>query len=399
METFPDSERYFSPHSVFSLENAGFFYSIFVRAFDQFPGIVLGQVLFSCFSWIFLSWALIRLFPGWLGLFTSVLTLTIAAQQSVVSWNNLVLSESTAISMTALWLASLLLFLKPSPRKNLFALQTILLTLTTVLMTTSRPQLALIVFPVLITAIAYGWKKYSQLMRWLLSGISGLILIYSMVRLASLSLWSPFGSAYTQHLIDFRQSFTLYALEKYGCSDLFTGLEGQLAKYSSDCPSLQSAITDNNLGFISWVLARPTEAFSTFVQWLSGDAVLPHYSSSATVLAPEHANAFLSINYSLTNIMLYFFAGAVVILAIRLLQRTASFSMLRFFLAAALLLCTLFYIFLSWGVDGIELARHALPMSLFLPLMIPITIFWVFTCDDAQQKRLVFKKASFSLKN
>lgn len=396
IEFFPDSERYFSPHSILSLENAGIFYSIFVRAVDVFPGIVLAQVLLSCICWLFLSWALLRLFPGWLGLFSAFVTLVVGTQQSVVSWNNLVLSESTAISTTAFWFGTLLLILKPSVRSHVFALKLSFLFIASSMMVVVRPQLALIVIPALVAVAVSQWGRMSRLTQWMSFLGSAFIFLFSFVRLAVVSLGSPFTSAYSQHLIDFRQPFTLYALQKVGCADLFTGLDGQLSKYVSDCPPLQDAISQGNLGFVSWALNQPAEAVSSFFKWISTDAVLPHYSSAVTILAPEHANAVLSINYSVANMLGFFSLGALILVAMRALNKSVTFSIKRFLLVLGFFLCVLVYVFISWGVDGIELARHALPLSLFLPLIASVGILWIFSCEDSSRKRPLFSRRSFS---
>lgn len=380
-ETFPDSNRYFSPTSIFSLENAGIFYSIFVRAVDDFPGITFSQILFSTFSWLLLSFSVLRLFSGWIGMLCATGTLFIALQESVTNWNNLFLSESVAISMAALWLASILLLLKPSHNRVLLTYQLSIFTLTSFLLILNRPQAIILVFPIGIALVIANRKPVGK--------VSASIVTFSLIAIAIGASWrlfmiaknSPFATSYTQHLLEFRIGFTQYALQKAGCSPISNVSQNSFADIMNYCPNLEKLVAENKLSFMSWTFAQPNEALASFLKWLLSEAEYMNYSSAPTVLNGYLANQVLGVGFPFLTIVGLYVAFAVIVTFLSLILQKIGFSLTRFWFVLGFFGLLFTYVFVAWGVDGIEMSRHTLPVLIIVPLVIVGGILYTMKLD------------------
>lgn len=389
IESFPDSSRYFAPTPVFSLENAGFFYSIFVRAIDVFPGITFAQMLFSTIAWLFLSFSVLKFFSGWIGLFCAIATLSIASQESVTNWNNLVLSESTSISSMAIWLAAILVFLKPANRVLWFRVQYSFLIATSFLMIFNRPQALIFVLPTCVAfAVAYR-KRFVFWDRILYFTTTSVLLFASGLRVAALAQGSPFTSAYAQHLLEFRPPFTRYAFEQAGCvPPEVTHSDPSYAQLISACPNIETLIAEERISFTTWAIHSPFETLTTFVEWMRNGAIFVNYSSVNTVINKEHANSLMGVGYPFLLICLYFALITFLLVVISGFLYGFRFSGKRLTISVGFITLLLSYVLLTWGVDGIEMPRHTLPVLLFIPLVLAAAILYTFVQDKVNNLRM-----------
>ena len=387
VETFPDSERYFSPTSIFSVENAGIFYSLFVRAFDVFPGIILSQVLLSMGSWILLSYGVLRLFSAWVGLLLSIATLCIASQESVTNWNNLILSESVSISLMALWLASLLLVVKPAISQKLIQFLLCFFLLTSLLLLLSRPQAILFVIPVGIVILFANKSNINRTMKWIFGGGIGLLAVAAVARLFQIAQGSPFAQAYSQHLLEYRPGFSQFGLTQANCDPVSASTGIPYSELISYCPNLETIVQEKSLSFSSWVMHSPLDALAAFKEWFITQAILVNYSSAPTIVERDLANKVMAVGYPFTSILVYYTLFACVVVAICAVIYRLRFSVRRLFVAAMFVALLLAYVFLTWGVDGIEMPRHTLPILLFIPPVVAGAFFYVFGLDKPLIKR------------
>lgn len=380
-ETFPDSSRYFSPTPILSLENAGIFYSLFVRAFDVFPGISVAQMLYSTAAWLVLSVAVARLFSKWLGLLCGIGTILIASQESVTNWNNLVLSESVAISTCAFWFAALLLVLKPSKDMKTLNIQVWLLLVTSLLLVLNRPQIIIVIFPIALLVSLFVLKSRSS-RTWLVLAIGNVVIaLLAVVRIMFLAVGSPFASAYAQHLLEQRSQFTSFGLAQADCDPAFATPGIPFSDLVNYCPNIEGLVNENKLSFSSWLISRPLDVVTSFAHWLNHDAFLVNYSSSPTIIERAQANSILGVGFPFITTLGLYVAVGIAMTALSGLLYGFQFSAKR--LAAVIVLQALMfsYVMLTWGVDGVEMPRHTLPVLLFIPPVITAGILYVFKQD------------------
>lgn len=380
-ETFPDSGRYFAPTSIFSLENAGIFYSLFVRAFDLFPGIIVAQILVSLVSWLLLSLSVLRLFTGWIGTLAGLGTLAIATQESVTNWNNLILSESVAISMTAFWLATVVWLLKPLETQRGLLFQFCFFLTASLMLMLNRPQSILLILPLGFLLIFVNSGRLNKLTKYSFYSALGIFSIGSAIRLLFLSKGSPFAAAYAQHLVENRIEFTQYALDLAGCESISAISGNTYSDLITNCPNIEQLVNQNGLSFTSWFFAQPLQALNSFLIWLKNDALFVNYSSTPTIIDRDLANKILGVGYPFISIVAFFALFSLGIIALSSILYRSRFSSRRFLLSAAFVLLLFAYVLLSWGIDGIEMPRHSLPVLLFIPLVISGGMLYIFELD------------------
>lgn len=329
--------------------------------------MVLAQVLLSALAWAALAAAVIvRLRFGWVGWTLALLSLVLSLTAPVWSWNTLLGSESTAIAISILWLASVIWL---SGRPTILRLVAGVAASTLLLAT--RPQL--LVFIAVSSMVVLVWAARAR-GEWRVPLAAGVALLpglgWATYRLLALAGEPAYRMYYAlNNVVDKGGSYRVYALQRAPeCEPLNALLSGpqpwtDIFGFRADgimsaCPEAYLWYRGPEASTVSWLLSSPINAASDFWNALPR-FVLPVYTEGRGVpgplseLIPPQAPMWLvSLVALLMGVVFAFLAGA------RWRVTLGSVLGLLAVLGAAAVTALLI-----WAADGIEHDRHLQPLA------------------------------------
>lgn len=209
-QSFGDTYRYLE-NSFLDIQNPGITPSLILQLAGEPNRMLWVQVVISIMAWAALSIAIImrtRFHPiGWI---LGVVVLAISLVTPVWSWNSLLASESTAISVGILWLAALIW---ASDRATGPRLTT--LTIAGGLLTVTRPQTAIAVLAITLVYAIWWGRRRSAVLVPILAALSVVgFFTWGVYRLLSLATEPAYRLYYaTNNLLD-KGSYRDYALSR-----------------------------------------------------------------------------------------------------------------------------------------------------------------------------------------
>jgi hypothetical protein len=372
-QEFGDTYRYFGS-TIFDIQNPGIT-PVWLYTTLQDPWLVtLTQTLLSALTWLLLAWVIYqRIASSTLRIALPLLTLAVSLTPAIWSWNAYLSSESLSFSTAVAWIAAISYSATPATRPWL-ATAAVLGTGSAFIIT--RPAVLVIVLPVSVL-IAWWQIRTTRSLAPAVTTIGGtaVVSVYGLVRLMLLSSDPIYRYRYAiNNYVDKTSSFRAHVDEQMpACEPLVAAVNGP-APWDEVWvlkEQLMSVCTDSYL----WLQSSQTAA-SSWVPAIPFDAVLNFFGSMRSViLAPygparvmsDVAEVLLPLTtpwwiLALSSVVL----GLLIVAVAGLRPRSWSFAVTSSFLVLASLAV---YCFAVWAADGIELARHLLPVTALFPIV------------------------------
>ena len=375
-QEFGDTYRYFGS-TLFDIQNPGitpvFLYTALVDPWR----VTLAQTALSVVVWLFFAWALSqRIAQPFLRWALPVVVLLVSLTPSLWSWNTFLSSESVSFSAMVLWLAVLVHVTRPAVTPWV---TTLLIFVTGAFLIVTRPAVAVIVLPVTVLIAWWQWRTTQARVPALFTVLlTAGATTYGIIRLLLLSGDPTYRYRYAiNNYVDKTSSFRAHAdTNMPPCEPLVAAVNGPAPwdevwvlkeQLMSVCTESYLWLQSGKTAATSWVLAVPFDAITNFIGSMSGVTLFGYGPGRAL---PDAVSSVLLPTGAWWLVML----GSVVLgFIVALIARVRPTSWAFLIICVAVVSAsTAGYAFAIWAADGIELARHLLPVTALLPLAVAV---------------------------
>ena len=375
-QEFGDTYRYFGS-TLFDIQNPGitpvFLYTTLVDPWR----VTLVQTLLSVAVWLFFAWALSRrITHPFLRSFLPIVALLVSLTPALWSWNTFLSSESVSFSAMVLWLAVIVQVTRPTVGPWI---TTLLVVLSGAFLIVTRPAVAVVVLPVSVLIAWWQWRSTQARIPALLTVLlTGGATIYGILRLLLLSGDPTYRYRYAiNNYVDKTSSFRAHAdANMPPCEPLVAAVNGPAPwdevwvlkeQLMSVCTESYLWLQSGKTSAASWVLAVPFDAITNFIGSMSAVTLFGYGPGRAI---PDAVSGVLLPSGDWWLVMLVSIALGIIV---ALIARVRPTSWAYLIMSVAVISVSITgYAFAIWAADGIELARHLLPVTALLPIAVVV---------------------------
>ena len=372
-QEFGDTYRYFGS-TLFDIQNPGIT-PVWVYTTLQDPWLVtLTQTLFSALAWLAFAWIIYsRVTMPILRIALPLLTLAVSLTPAIWSWNTYLSSESLSFSTAVLWVAAIGYGSTPTTRPWLTTAAVLGASSAFII---TRPAVTVIVLPV--SALVAWWQlraTRAPIPAAVTLGGTAVVTVYGLIRLMLLSSDPIYRYRYAiNNYVDKTSSFRAHAdAQMPTCEPLIAAVNGPAPwdevwvlkeQLMSVCTDSYLWLQSSQTAATSWVPAIPFDAVTNFFGSMSG-VILAPYGPARVV--PDAAEILLPLSTPWWILALGSIAIGLIIAAFAGVRpRSWVFAITSSLLVLASIAG---YSFAVWAADGIELARHLLPVTALFPIV------------------------------
>lgn len=368
LELAPDSVRYLPPVNIWAPQQPG----ILTQLSFQLVGVDHIKVLLtivSTLSWLGLSFVTVLRFKGSAtGFLLATAVLCYSLLPFLSGWRFLALSEDLSISTTVAWVACIM-GMSLSRTQKQRDITFIAAGVSGLLVVATRPQMAIVVVPILITVVILQRRRAHLMPLVIVLAVALLAGACAWIRLDQLQHLEVWMAAYAENNLVAKERFARYAAKFLnGCHVLleattsFETLDTVRGRIPASCPVAWRWLTGRSSSGAVWILRDPWGAATSFLENLlrarlvtyrAGAPSIPMWSSLATV---RLVSASLACSAA-SGVLITF-----------LWVRGGRLRRDCLVILAVAVLGSLAYMALTWASDGMEWERHMIPVVTLLPI-------------------------------
>jgi hypothetical protein len=367
---FSDSMRYLPPKAItniwgldpFGSTPAGFLPQV-LYAITGAGGIVLLQAGLSGVAWALLSVMMLRVVAGRSGFAVAAAVLLFSWSPLVHSWIRVASPESLSISLMVLWMTSMLLVMDSRTRRTS---SIVLACASGLLPLTVRPHLIIVILPMqLIMLWLVRRSTLSGLERWLPRAVVLVGFLWSGWIMWRVKVDPELRRWYALTNMTFRRSFRNRFLSSLpDCPELRRAIEAsdwtdvyrQIGSLEHSCGEADRWLTTAAPGFVDWVLQQPVHVLSSFFREIP---------FQLRVLEPISGTPIAGSGVWAAGVALVVGLALAVLRSPRRAPTRVAWTVAGAGIASIGVL-----LLLVWGADGTEVRRHAMPISVLLPVLL-----------------------------
>lgn len=372
LETGSDSGRYLPPAPIFSDASPGVLVNILYSLFGDDHNLLLLQMIVASVVWTLFALSIKRLFGGQLGLVLAILVLAYSLVGPVISWQWWALTEGLTMSLFVLWITTFVWLsnASDSTKKSQIVVVQMIIGLLLVL---TRPQLFLLIGPMeFFYALRFRPKKVGKVLIVMMLSFLAATTVWSGMRLAHVANDRQLQLWYSQNNLLSKPGYLDFAIDNGVNCKTILDVTGSIADFSTArpsfpalCPDDVSWLSSKSASWPQWFLDRPISVISEFRGFLlNAEAV--KISAQRNPLPSTWNDLFLPTSFPVVSSM--FFLMFLSTLYYLLLGIKLSIRIRPLLLSLFILSNAIFYLFVMWASDGIELERHMVPVLTMFPI-------------------------------
>ena len=372
LETGSDSGRYLPPAPIFSDASPGVLVNILYSLFGDDHNLLLLQMIVASVVWTLFALSIKRLFGGQLGLVLAILVLAYSLVGPVISWQWWALTEGLTMSLFVLWITTFVWLsnASDSTKKSQIVVVQIIIGLLLVL---TRPQLFLLIGPIeFFFAVRFRPKKVRKVQIVMMLTFLAATTVWSGMRLSHVANDSQLQLWYAQNNLLSKPGYLDFAIDNGVNCKTILDVTGSIVDFSTArpsfpalCPEDTSWLSSKSASWPQWFLDRPVPVISEFrAFFLNAEAV--NISPQRNPLPSTWNDLFLPTSFpAVSSLFFLMFLSTLYYLlrGIKLSIRIRPLLLSLFILSNAI-----FYLFVMWASDGIELERHMVPVLTMFPI-------------------------------
>jgi hypothetical protein len=372
LETGSDSGRYLPPAPLLSDASPGVLVNILYSPFGDHHNLLLFQMIIASVVWLTFALAIRKMFVDQLGLVLIMFILGYSLVGPVISWQWWALTEGLTVSLFVLWITTFIWLYNAAERveKTRIVLLQIIVGLLLVL---TRPQMFLLIGPIeLLFAFRYRPKKEKKVLIVMMFSFLVATSVWSGMRLEHVANNSKFQLWYAQNNLLSKPGYLDFAKDNGVNCKTILDVTGSIVDFSTArpsfpalCPEDTSWLSSKSASWPQWFLDRPVSVISEFRAFLlNAEAV--NISPQRNPLPSTWNDLFLSTSFPAVSSMFFLMFLSTLyylLLGIKLRIRIRPLLLSLFILSNAI-----FYLFVMWASDGIELERHLVPVLTMFPI-------------------------------
>lgn len=390
LETGSDSGRYLPPAPLFSQATPGVLVNILYSPFGAYHNLLLFQMVVASVAWIIFASAVRKLFRAQLGLVLAIFILGYSLVGSVVSWQWWALTEGLTMSLFVLWITTFVWLcnaVERTKKTQIIVVQIII----GLLLVLTRPQLFLLIGPIqLFFTVRFRPEKARKVLIVMMLSLLVATTVWSGMRLAQVANNSRLQLWYAENNLVTKPGYLDFAIDNgVNCRTLLDATVS-IVDFSTArpnlpalCPKDISWLSSKSASWSQWFLDRPISVileFRTFL--LKAEAV--KISPQRNPLPSTWNDLFLPSSFPVISSMFFLMLLSSLHYVVRGVKIRIHIRPLL--LSLFIFISAIFYLFVMWASDGIELERHMVPVLTMFPIagfLFPHLLVWKFTKDEA----------------
>ena len=372
VEVAIDSPRYLPPAPLLGPEQPGILAPLAFHFLGASHSVVNVQTAVAVAAWLLMGFGVLMAVRGRIGLVLSTVVLGYSLTFTNLNWQLWVLTDGLTLSVFVAWIGALLATrgLGSGP------VAAPLVTAAAVLVcgiSLAGPQLLVVVVPVQLAVLVLQWRRLGILVR-----LAVLVLMvagtgWGIVRIKQTVEYPLYRATHAINNLVTKDGFRRYAEPHLaacpGLSEAASSFEAMAVVRTSldrTCPPAWAWLSSPESSWMGWVVVQPFSAAREFVRAIRS-AVLPIYSAQAGPLPVAWDALFFPRDLTVAGATVVYLTLGLVLIAPggpvrRPSQKALSFAVLAGTSGTA-------YVFAAWAIDGMETARHMMPVLSVAPLL------------------------------
>jgi hypothetical protein len=372
VEVAIDSPRYLPPAPLLGPEQPGILTSLVFHLLGASHIVVTIQTAVAVAAWLLLGFGVRVAVPSRTGLVLSTVALGYSLTFTNLNWQLWVLTDGLTLSLFVAWIGALLAAHGLGPRPNAIPFVTAATALVCAI-SLARPQLLVAVVPVQFGVLLLHWRRLGVSPRVAVVVLMVAGTAWGGVRIQQTLEYPPNRATYAINNLVTKNGFRQYVEPHLtACPSLmaatssFEAMAAIRTSLERTCPQAWSWLSGPESSPIGWVVAHPLSAAREFVR-SAGTAVLPVYSTQTGPLPVMWDALLFPRELTVAGATAAYLTLGLVLCAVgspmrRPSTRALAFSALAGTSGAA-------YAFAAWATDGMETARHMMPVLSVAPLL------------------------------